>query len=1323
MALNKDRISSLQGQINSLEVQKWMKNTVKTIQKDIFSLFANTEITTADKQKVVGLESALFSRITSLEQDTSPEIQEVVKKIKKQKEFLTKIKNSIDQVNTPKSIEKSLIVPEQKNIQLLQSNIVTDYNGISVHISNLGKCIINNKSSTIKINSVNQNNGTHRQLEYQDKIFWRIQKWWDGWMFIPNPHIESIGITNIQIPFVVQKDIAVADPDTGKKFISIVTKKKPWIIDTKQWIANANSTENTNWSNTKQNNHNNISDTQPLSGNNEQSRWETIDIDHEEIIESNPESSNTDNPPEMNIANPGMPSKAKENLEIEDIKYEDIADENTSKDNDSSTPASAQTNNKKLAAWPKQLQLPPHTWSDAIEKIDMTMEQLMQIVKLTDMRNHYNHLASRRQTLKKHMQDFDKDGSINADTPLFRSIFPALEHEINEFKKWLTNAIIDTKEKIDLIQNSGITDLDAVKQLAQQVRDIQTAYTTINNDFAIVHKDLLDRIYKKTPKQITAHIDNNTNTGLEDPVEENNNSAFISSPNPNNYREEYASISNVTNISRQEAERQAEEIMRERIQNMAWYNPDRIRHFAMRSFIKQAEIEKIINKKQWFHREDDKTKATERHQLQYETDMDDIDMVELIDETTYPRAYQQINTLVAQYVDTPHFASTMTDWQFEQKFQAIIMARPSLDNRQPSLRDLMKQNNMDQVSSNILYRSKMFKDHQILVDKISNEIANTITQTQFANRCRPLIMNYVSKYNKIPDFMKLQHINLNLDDAQLYNKLRRYGAHQYGLKTIAAQSLRLKVKILNKGRAAHEITDQDHGIITKAGKFWDGDWIANSERLKKHPKLKETLGWLRWGTKIAWTVGMVIGVWAITNPLVAGLAMGGTVWLRTLISKFSHYTKEYEWQLRNHAIDSINYNAEQDRLHDMVENGELQRWHKYLPTKKWQERRHRERYINTTQSNILLSKDIATTIRRYTTNANPLTQIEIDQLRATAGDALARLDYYRSVGQNFTGTDQYTQAEKDYHDLYQTVLWSLERLSTNLATLRQDPAYTTSHDIIEQQYQETFRNFKSKRRKLGRHRAIARWLLTGWLTYASKLTQAATTKVTTTTNEKEILSGSNERELAKHSNTETMAGSTIDASFPVVSNPTTIPANSDIWVVIDVWTDATRVINPAKYATELVDYQSRLSAMTGSLHPDTAAEIQQMIDGTHSSFNFIDGAWWADSGNALLAKCRYLRGVEEYLQDLNTNPNVSSIHASFQTTASAPGASIDNAVERFFNVKSYLIETTEHTSQWRWGYGIPGNISDNTFKRREGNVWAGYMTNNPNRPQIRPQNP
>lgn len=1282
MALNKDRISSLHWQINSLEVQKWMKSAVKNIQKDIFSLFANTEISTADKQKVSSLESALFSRITSFEQEKSPKIQEAMKKLHTQKELLTKIRNSIDQVNSPRTIEKSLLTSGQKNIQILQSNIVSDYKDISVRISNVGKCMIKDKASTIKINSVNENNAIHRQLEYQDKIFWRIQKWGKWWTLVPNPHIESIGIANIQIPFVVQKDIAVADPDTGKEFVSIVTKKKNWSIDTTQWVAGDNTTSPTSssdntakqeqqatWS--AQINQSAIPNTSYTPEGEEQLEWNADTNTNLWFHESDT--------PKSNVSDLEQDSSPTWSSSIEDIDHEEIGEQPTSKTPDQS--------------------FPPHTWSDVIEKIDMTMEQLMHMVNITDMRNHYNQLAGRRQTLKKHMQDFDKDGSINADTPLFRSIFPALEHEINEFKKWLTNAIADTQEKIDLIDNSGITDLDAVKQLAQQVRDIQTAYDAINNDFAVVHKDLLDRIYKKTPKQLSPK--DGGNTGWETSIDDNSN------PAPTHI-EDYASISNITNISRQEAERKAEEMIRERMQKMAWYNPDRIRYFTMRSFIKQAEIDKIIKKKQWFHRDGDKENAAERHQLQHETWLDELELVEIIDDNTYPRAYQQINALISQYVDYPYFRVNMSDWQLQQNFQSIIMARPPLDSRQPSLRDLMKQNNMDQIASNIVYRATMFKDHQILVNKIYQSIKQSPSDEQFIAECRPYIKNYVSKYNKIPDFMKLQ--NIKLDDKEFYSKLKKYGAHKYGLQTIAAQSLNLKVKILNKWRAAHEISNQDHGIITKAGKFWDGDWIANSERLRKHPGLKQTLGRLRWGTKATWTVGMILGVWAIANPLVAWLTMGWVVWLRTLISKFSHYTKEYEWQLKNHAIDTTNYNETYTRLHEKVEEGELQRWHKYLPTKKWQERRHWERYINTTHANILLSKDMVANIRRYTSSANTLEQEQLEQLKMAAGDTLARLDYYRDVGQNFVGTDNYEQAEKDYNELYQAVLAAVDRLDTDLSTFRQDAAYTTSYDILEQQYQQTFKNFQSKRRKLWRHRAIARWLLTGWLTYASKLAQAASTKVTTLTDEKEILSGSNERKLAKHSNTETMSSAPINTWFVEISKPTTIPADSDVWVVIDVWTDATRVVNTSKYTAELADYQSRISAMTGSLHPDTAAEIQQMIDSTHPSFEFINKAWWSDSGNALLAKCRYLRGVEEYLQDLTANPHASTIKASFNTTASAPGATVDKAAERFFNVKSYLIETSEHTSQSRWGYGVPANIADNTFKRKEGNVWSGSIT-------------
>lgn len=136
------------------------------------------------------------------------------------------------------------------------------------------------------------------------------------------------------------------------------------------------------------------------------------------------------------------------------------------------------------------------------------------------MRMQYNNLKVRWDTLKMHMQNFNRNQDINADTPLFKSIFPALEHEVNEFKKQLTNAIIDTQDKLESIKNSGIADLEKVKQLQQEIEDIKTKYASIQDEFDTVHKDLFARIYKKTPKQLPPHTPTQTPPIDEPPVDE-----------------------------------------------------------------------------------------------------------------------------------------------------------------------------------------------------------------------------------------------------------------------------------------------------------------------------------------------------------------------------------------------------------------------------------------------------------------------------------------------------------------------------------------------------------------------------------------------------------------------------------------------------------------------------------------------------------------------------------------------------------------------------------------------------------------------------------
>ena len=168
---------------------------------------------------------------------------------------------------------------------------------------------------------------------------------------------------------------------------------------------------------------------------------------------------------------------------------------------------------------PKPLELPPHTPESPVDTIDQKMEQLLKLVNMADMRMQYTNLKVRWDTLKMHMQDFDKNQNINADTPLFRSIFPALEHEINEFKKQLVNAIMDTQDKIDLVKNSGIADLAKVKQLEQELEDIKAKYKAIEDDFATIYKDLFTRIYKRTPKELPPRIPTEQTPVVTPPVD------------------------------------------------------------------------------------------------------------------------------------------------------------------------------------------------------------------------------------------------------------------------------------------------------------------------------------------------------------------------------------------------------------------------------------------------------------------------------------------------------------------------------------------------------------------------------------------------------------------------------------------------------------------------------------------------------------------------------------------------------------------------------------------------------------------------------------
>jgi hypothetical protein len=413
MALNQNKIQSLHDNINSLDVQKWMQNTVVSIQKNIFDVFTENTVRVTDKKEVVTLSAWLDQLIQTIQSsitgksDTDrvndvpvKEAKEHITKLSTQKETLKKIEQSIDQINTPRTISLATITPTQLDASLLTQDVVADQTGVKIDVESKSKCIkADGDSHALKITDT----GSGRQIEHDNIIIGRIEKVanisWKTNIFAEK--IKELGIKQIHLPLSISKVIDFPAVTWTTWGISTIKKTKTWKINTEQLDTN----------------------TIPLF-------------------------------------------------------------------------------------------LPPHTPEAAVDTIDQKMEQLLKLVNMADMRMQYNNLKVRWDTLKMHMQNFNRNQDINADTPLFRSIFPALEHEVNEFKKQLTNAILDTQDKIDKVKNSGVADLAKVTQLEHELVDIKAKYETIADEFDTVHKELFARIYQKTPKQLPTH------TTDEPPVDE-----------------------------------------------------------------------------------------------------------------------------------------------------------------------------------------------------------------------------------------------------------------------------------------------------------------------------------------------------------------------------------------------------------------------------------------------------------------------------------------------------------------------------------------------------------------------------------------------------------------------------------------------------------------------------------------------------------------------------------------------------------------------------------------------------------------------------------
>lgn len=151
-----------------------------------------------------------------------------------------------------------------------------------------------------------------------------------------------------------------------------------------------------------------------------------------------------------------------------------------------------------------------------------------------------------------------------------------------------------------------------------------------------------------------------------------------------------SSISNMTPITREEAERKAEEMLRGRYEKLSRFNPDRINLFFRRQFIKERYVRQLMKGTKGLSRDEKHVSATERQQLDQEELLNrDMEITEITD-AKYHNTYIAINDLCKEYVGiAPYTADPLTDNAFKTKFQGILTKDPPLDRTKPSIMKLI----------------------------------------------------------------------------------------------------------------------------------------------------------------------------------------------------------------------------------------------------------------------------------------------------------------------------------------------------------------------------------------------------------------------------------------------------------------------------------------------------------------------------------------------------------------------------------------------------------------------------------------------------------
>ena len=775
-----------------------------------------------------------------------------------------------------------------------------------------------------------------------------------------------------------------------------------------------------------------------------------------------------------------------------------------------------------------------------------------------------------------------------------------------------------------------------------------------------------------------------------------------------------ASISNVTEVSREEAERVAEEQLRKRYEDLPRYSPDRVNLFLRRDYIKERYVRKIMDSEKWLSRKDRDINATDRQQLQKSQDTlfdDEITTVDI--ETKCKNTYTEIDKLCKSYMWTPPaYISSMTDEQFKNDFKNnIIDHDPPLD--KPSiLKYLWRQRSLT-YSSNILFRMKMFVAHQRMVNNISTYIAWWHTDPEIDAYCRAEIKNYMNSYNDLPSF--LSTIWTTLDDPNFVTRIK---ANAVAISNIAAQTMKLKINIIKKWSAAYKIK-QKRWFKASVWNFYEA-W-PGAIRKEWPTRLVETIWWTRWIVD-TWLMIWAWLAWGIFFwPAGTAIATGSAVWLRTLFSKYSHYTKEHEWQMKNEAVDLANYEAERARLQSIVWG---KKWYQTTKRLRWKDKydaRHWFRYVRTTHWMSAHTNTLASEIEAKANKDSVLTPTEKDELEKLVAEWFARLRYYKETWQNFLWSDNVDKAEEDYKNLYSKLiswakrLWRMDGANPNKmdkATIEWHPNYGATMNKLESWYKEAKSRFENMRRWLWYWWAIITGWVAWWLSYLTTRWRFWKETVWAGDEHNFVIPGS-ESSGSPMSNIE--AGGGTNSLHDVFKSAMSANPNASWYDLIVSPEVDSKPIALGSSSHTYSTLSAKISSIRATIPPtdtktlnafDKAMELHSTMPPRYKRSALekaiaYAGNNWADIGNQYLFWERFAETVKDTLLARSSagTTGVPVDKILFWKTAANAVASVSWSAWSLTERSMNWVLRIKSTALWVW---VP--LSRNTFKRHEWNV-------------------